>query len=154
MKQDIVEKLKKLDSSQFESNEGCNEEMLEELEAAIKLKLPEDFRQLLLLSNGGTINGPNSVLNYEPVEYLEGHNQSEFFKTNIPDTFVIGDDGGGCIYYYDPQNKLWKGAWSLYYPSMGALFFKESVFVGVSLGDLIDKIIAGEHFGNMLFKNE
>lgn len=150
----ITEKLDKLTPSIFERNEGCTDEMIVEVEKVFGIKFPEDFRQLLLLSNGGSIKGSNSVFNYEPVEYLVGHNLSEFFNTNIPGMIVIGDDGGGCIYFYDPGNKLGKGPWSLYYASMGALFFKESVNVAGSITELIDNILAGEHFGNMLFKKE
>ena len=150
----MIEKLNKLTSSIFERNEGCTEEMIVEVEKAFGLKLPGDYRQLLLLSNGGTVKGSKTVFNYEPVEYLVGHNLSEFFNTNIPGMIVIGDDGGGCIYFYDPLNKLGKGPWSLYYVSMGALFFKESVYVAGSVTELLDKILAGEHFGDMLFKND
>lgn len=148
----ITEKLDKLPSSTFERNEGCTEEMIAEVEAEFGLKFPEDYRQLLLLSNSGSIKGSKSVFNYEPVEYLVGHNMSEFFNENIPGMTVIGDDGGGSIYFYDPGNKLGKGSWSLYFASMGALFFEESVYLASSVTELVDKILAGEHFGDMLFK--
>jgi hypothetical protein len=148
----ITEKLDKLPPSIFERNEGCTEEMIVEVEGEFGLKFPEDYRQLLLLSNSGSIKGSHSVFNYEPVEYLVGHNLSEFFNANIPGVIVIGDDGGGSIYFYDPRNKLNKGPWSLFYVSMGALFFKESVHVAGSLTELIDKILAGENFGDLLFK--
>jgi cell wall assembly regulator SMI1 len=76
----ITEKLAKLSPSIFERNEGCTEEMIVGVEKEFGLKFPQDYRQLLLLSNSGSIKGSNSVFNYEPVEYLVGHNMSEFFN--------------------------------------------------------------------------
>lgn len=153
MPTNIIEKLSGLSSTQFWRNETATEEMITDIDFKFNLKFPEDYKQLLLYSNGGTVQGSKSTFNYEPAEYLVGHNLSEFFTQQIPDMIVIGDDGGGCIYYYDPKNKLEKGEWALFYASMGALFFKESVYLSPSVTELIDKILSGEHFGDLLFKH-
>ncbi|MEO6613415.1 MAG: SMI1/KNR4 family protein [Chitinophagaceae bacterium] len=154
MPANIKEKLSKLPPEVFAQNEGATEEMIRKIEAGLGLQLPEDYRQLMLLSDGGTIQGPKSTFNYEPAEYLVGHNKSEFFNTYIPGTVVIGDDGGGCIYYYDPRNHLGKGNWALFYVSMGTLLFKESVHLSSSLDGMIDRLLNGEHFGDMLFQHK
>ena len=67
---------------------------------------------------------------------------------------VIGDDGGGCLYYYDPDNKLGTGPFAMYFVSMGSLFFKDSVHVAASLTEMIEKIWSGAKFGDMLFRNK
>jgi hypothetical protein len=152
MSTDLIKKLIKLPTQTFLRNEGADEQSIIEIEKAIDHKLPEDFRELLIHSDGGSIQGKHTTFNYEPSEYLIGHNLSEFFNQNIPDMFVIGDDGGGCIYFYDPLNILKNGSWSLYYASMGALTLNESIFLSKNLTDAINKILAGESFGDLLFR--
>jgi hypothetical protein len=112
MKKDLKEKLEQLSDAQFERNEPGDASLVDGVEASFQLKFPDDYKELLLISDGGSIHGPKTVFNYEPAEYLSGHNMSEFFTTNIPAMVVIGDDGGGSIYYYDPHDRLGKGPWS------------------------------------------
>jgi hypothetical protein len=152
MEQNLMSILDKLGYPEFGRTINGSIVLIEGVETSLQVKLPEDYKQLLLLSNGGSIKGPKTAFNYEPAEYLVAHNEDEIFTSGIPGTLVIGDDGGGCIYYYDMHDQTGKGKWSLHYVSMAVLEFEKSVFVGKDLTEMINRILAGEHFGDMLYK--
>ena len=144
MEHALVRRLKELGERDWTAYGPGSEEEVEGLERRYRLRLPDDYRQLLLYSDGGTVSGPSQVLHLEPVRILKGHNADEFFEKNIPGLFVIGDDAGGDAYFYDPSGKLGRGEYALFLVPLGSLRLQDAVFVGSNLAEVVERVLAGE----------
>lgn len=114
------------------------------LERELGVRLPEDYRQLLLASNGGSINGPHASINLESAEGVLDLNLDGGYQAELPGMIVVGDNGGGELYFYDPENKLGHGANALFLVGMADLDPAAAAFVAPSLGDAVDRVYAGE----------
>jgi hypothetical protein len=146
---ELVEKIRQLETSPpCTLYEPGSLEKLAGVESKCGLSLPADYKQLMLHTNGIGIYGFRTVMHLEPVEVLVGHNMTEEFHEYLPGMFVIGDDAGGDIYYYDPNNKLGYGIFALFLVPMGAMRFTRSVFVAKSIVEAIEQILDGVYFFN------
>jgi hypothetical protein len=58
--------------------------------------------------------------------------------------FVIGDDNGDAIYYYDSTNRLCKGAYALFQVDLGCIGFPYSKYAARTLTELVEAILSGE----------
>jgi hypothetical protein len=142
----LIERLRNLPPSQWSPGVSGNRAALDALEREYNLRLPEDYRRLMETWDGGALRGPRTVVNLESAETLMGHNHDEIFEQNIPAMFVIGDDGGGSIYFYDPANQFGRGAYALFLVPLGSLLPEDTIFAGRNLAETIDRVLAGESF--------
>lgn len=141
MEHQLINKLKALSMPTWFSRSAGSLAAIEELEQEYNIRLPEDYRLLLLYSNGGSLGGEAGSFNYESIEDLMWHNLDERFEEHLPGMFVIGDNGGGSVYFYDPENKLGHGSYALFLVPLGALRFDYAVFAGQSLTEVMNGIL-------------
>lgn len=123
----------------------CDPKILQEIEHEYDIKLPNDYKAFLLKIGHGTISGLNRSIYIERASSLIGYNLDEEFDA-IPGMFVIGDDGGGGVYYYDTQNILGFGEYAMFLVHLGSIDLKYSRFVGQTLTEVIMSILQGESF--------
>jgi hypothetical protein len=64
----------------------------------------------------------------------------------LPGMIVIGDDGGGGLYFYDPSDRLGRGRWALYWVHMSEMSLERPRFAGSDLTDLLHRIANGVSF--------
>jgi hypothetical protein len=140
----FLERLRKLPQSVWSTRPPAAEESLAALESKYHLKLPDDYRELMLTTNGGGLYGHRTRLNLESADDLLWHNDDPDFIENLPRMFVIGDDTGDALFYYDPHNRLGNGAYGIYQVDFGTMGFPYSKYAAASLTELIDKILANE----------
>jgi hypothetical protein len=73
----------------------------------------------------------------------------EVLHRRMPGIVLIGNDGGDDGFYYDPTGRLGHGKFAVYFVEMGTLTFEESRFVAPTLGEAIDKVLAGENLRDL-----
>jgi hypothetical protein len=142
----IVERLKSLPDSVFSKLPPGNERDLRALEREYKLKLPQDYKDYILLSNGGSIHAGGSVLHIDPADEALGMNMNEDYENYLPGMFMFGGDGGGSVYFYDPKNRFGKGAYAVFLVEEGSLQPRDVIFVGKDLTEVIESVLNKEEF--------
>jgi len=123
----------------------ASQERVTDCERELDVSFPQDYREFLKLSNGGSLKGEATTVNFIPLDELPGFNEDEEIVSHMPGILAIADNGGGSFYYYDVANRLGRGAWALYLVGFGTLSFEDSRFVGASLTEMIAAIAAGEN---------
>lgn len=140
----LIERLRSLSPSEWMPNTPATSESVAALEEKYHIQLPADYRELLLSSSGGGLYGDQTKLNLETVADLFWHNEDPRFTAELPGMFVIGDDNGDAIYYYDPADLLGKGAYALFQVDLNCIGFSYSKYAASSLTDLVNAILSGE----------
>ena len=146
MAERLIELFASLPQNVWEPRPPGDETALAALERAYELELPSDYRSLLLHSDGGSLMGAHAAMNLEPIEVLMWHNRDERFVKYLSGMFVIGDDGGGSVYYYDPGNRHGKGNWALFLIPLGELASDWQRFTGRRLTETVERILEGDSF--------
>lgn len=116
---------------------------LDKVAQKYNVELPADFRALYRQYNGGSVT-VRSSLHLESVDGIAGLNEDEQFQENLAGMFLIGDDGGGWVYFYDPADRLGMGAYGLFMVSMSVLDHEDAIFVGESLLETFEAVARGE----------
>jgi hypothetical protein len=143
----IVQKLRRLGPGEWRGRLPADPNVLATVEQHFKLTLPGDYRAVLLFSSGGGLYRHTTKLELESAEDLIYQNEDERFE-DLKGMLVIGGDASDCIFYYDPDDRLGKGAWALYEVELSLLTpdlaFPRSKYVGRDLGELVDAILSNE----------
>jgi hypothetical protein len=122
----------------------ASEEQVAAAEAPLGRRFPEDYRQLLRDTGGGSVYGDESRLVMFPVEHLARFNPDRERFPDLDRMVLFGDDQGGYVYFYDPEDRLGHGPWAIHAVPMGSPSPARAVFVARDLGHLVDRILAGE----------
>lgn len=138
----LIEILANISEEKAPKGVPCDPQVIEESEHEYGIELPDDYKTSLSQIGHGTIIGPNQSIYIERASSTIGWNQYEEFDV-IPGMFVIGDDGGGGVYYYDTQNALGLGEYAMFLVHLGSISPEYSRFVGYNLKELIAKILQG-----------
>ena len=88
--------LKRQDLEQnFHLNPPATAEMIEQVQALVSIRLPEDYKNLLRESNGLYSNGDGGLV-LHPVEDMPERNKDYGYllMDDLPEFFMIGDDSG------------------------------------------------------------
>jgi hypothetical protein len=143
---EIVDILRSLPPSEWQPLAPGDPNKLAQIEKEFEIRLPDDFRELLLYSDGGSLEGPKIEINVESMDGLVGQNYDERFIERLPGMFVIGDDGVGGVFFYDPEGRLGHGKDALYDVKLGVLGFDDAVFVAPTLMEAIKLVRGGAEF--------
>ena len=144
MSMTLPERLAALPQDQWMTSPPATAAALTALESKFAFQLPDDYRRLMLTTNGCGLYGHATQLNLEPPDELLWHNDDPRFVAGLPAMLVIGDDNGDALFYYDPTNHLGKGAWAIYMVDFALIDFPHSKFAAAGLTALLEKILAGE----------
>jgi hypothetical protein len=146
MAHSLVEQLTKLPATQWSARSPADPAALERLEKTFDLILPEDYRSLMLHSDGGALDRFRTNLNLSSVSDLSSLNYDEWYRKQLPGMFIIGDDGGGSLFFYDEKGQLNHGAYALFLVPMNELGLGAAIFAGHTLTDAVRDIVANEDF--------
>ncbi len=142
----LIEKLRALPHGQVWLGPPADPQRLSELEGEYGVTFPADYRELKLAADGVSLGNGGSRLELEIIDETYDHLGDEVLEKNLPGMILIGSDGGGKAYFYDPKNRLGKGAFAVFMASFSAPFFEESIYLGGSLTEVIDRVLGGEDF--------
>lgn len=98
MKESISELLLK---NGWKSHKEASIQEIEMLKKTFGIDLPEDYEELLLKSNGGSLYGFNTPINIYSIKVVIALYMEFDYYTNIPKSLIFGGDGGGKIYTFD-----------------------------------------------------
>jgi len=144
----LLTRLEALPDAQWMTSPPAPEEDLAALERKYGLTLPADYRALMHVTDGFGLYVQPSKLNLETAGDMLWHNQDPRFTESLPGMFVIGDDNGDGIFYYDPAGRLGKGRFALFYVDLGVIGFPHSKYVARDLTQLIHAILDGSDLWN------
>jgi hypothetical protein len=121
-------------------------QQLARLEKEHRVRFPDDFRDVMLWSDGFGNGFRRTQINVLPLGRLEVLNTQDDVETYLPHMFVIGNDGGGALYFYDPKNALGRGAYAVFLVPQGEIGFDDAMFAGASLTDVVQSVLNNESF--------
>lgn len=117
---------------------------IESIEATLGVTLPADLRAVLEASGGGTLLHPGiTPLGIGPASDLLSLNEDPFYTDNLPGMIVFGGDGGGGVYFYDPENRLGRGEWAIFIVRMGDLALDAARPVAADLTEAVEAVASG-----------
>lgn len=118
---------------------------IQSLEAAFG-PIPEDYKALLLYSNGGSLYGKKTpFIIYSVIEVLALFREKDLYKF-IPQSLVFGGDGGGTIYCFDLRADKGQAVFFIREEDAGyePNAYNYVVFNGSTLTDTIQRIVNNE----------
>jgi hypothetical protein len=62
----------------------------------------------------------------------------------LAEMLIFGDDEGDFIYYFDPANRLGRGAWAVFLVEKSMSDFESSQWVAADLRGLCERVLGGE----------
>ena len=114
--------------------------------AALGVRFPVDYRELMLVTDGGTLIGPAEAITLWGVDELADRNADELYAEALPEMLAVGENGGGGIYFYDPLDRIGRGAWALYWVSLGAASLRTAKYAGADLRGVCERVVGGVLF--------
>jgi len=139
----IVDKLRSLPPGTWSPAPPADPGAVSKLEGEFQVTFPGDYRDLLLYSGGGSLEGPKVEINFEDIDGLYAQNYDERFTEHLPGAFIIGDDGTGGVIFYDPSGRQARGAYAVFAVKLGVLGYDHAVFVATTLTQAIDRVLEG-----------
>jgi len=139
------ELIKLISTQEWDTQHPATAADIQSLEAAFG-NIPEDYKALLLFSNGGSLYGKKTpFIAYSVTEVLALFREKDLYK-HIPQSLVFGGDGGGTIYCFDLR--LDKGQSVFFIREEDAGYdpnaYNNLVFTGTTLTDTIQRIVNNE----------
>ena len=104
----MLDKIKEM-TKDMEYNKPATKEELEEIEKEFNIKLPENYKDFMLLTNGA--EGPIGKYGYLAIfdtEEVKWYNAESPLKENFPELFFIASIRGGYVYAIDTRKESTK----------------------------------------------
>lgn len=144
MAQSLLGRLEALGTPELFWNNPGDPGALEALEAELGRTFPEDYREVMRARDGFALGGHRTALNVFRAEDLSAHNEDEEIVEGLPGMLVVGTDGGGSAYFYDPEGRLGRGEWALFLVPFSDLAPPEARFAGAGLSEVVDAVLRDE----------
>lgn len=129
----------------WDKQNPATEQDIQSLEAAFGT-IPEDYKALLLQSNGVSIRGKKTpFILYSVSEVLALFREKDLYKY-IPQSLIFGGDGGGTIYCFDLRPGKEQAVFFIREEEAGyePNAYNYVVFNGTTLTDTIQRIVNNE----------
>lgn len=129
----------------WDKQDPASPQDLQLLEAAFG-PIPEDYKALLLFSNGGSLYGKKTpFIAYSVTEVLALFREKDLYKY-IPQSIIFGGDGGGTIYCFDLRAGQGQHVFFIREEDAGydPDAYKNIVFNGTTLTDTLQRIVNNE----------
>ncbi len=120
-------------------------EDITKLEQRLSVQFPQSYRDFILYSDGGELNGEESYILFYPLDMMEKLNPHDVWSIVWHDMVFFGDDSGGYIYFFDPDNLLGHGHWAIYGGYMGAHNTDYAIFIASDIAGFVTRILAGDY---------
>ncbi len=141
----FVERLAELPSRELSRSPGATSDEIAEIEQRNDLVLPEDLRAALEFSNGFETSYHETDLSLFDAHEMAWASSEPHFRDGLPGMLILGMDGGGSVYYADPQNRLGRGAFAIYLVRMSNLDVPHSIFVAPRFSEAVTAVLDNEN---------
>jgi len=138
----LVERLNTLPARKLEHREGASASEIAEIESVTGFTLPVDLRETLQWSNGIEIKSAKTGFWMANANDLAYTSSEPHFDEDLPGMLILGGDNGGAVFYADPNNRIGRGAWAIYFVHMSEAGIPHSRFVGASFTEAIETLLA------------
>jgi len=112
-----------------------------QVEKSRGLKFPNEYRELLLFSNG--LHGPVGRTYFQLYPLDEAIETNEKFREFTEELFIFGSDGGGEAYVFDPANN-----WKILMCTFVSMGRDDAIEIADSLPDLLRKLASRKPLAN------
>jgi hypothetical protein len=146
MSADFIARLSALSDRELLRQTAASEDELREIEERNHIVLPADVREALAFSNGFAIQHTKTHFNFYDAGDLAWTSSEPHFVEGLPGMWILGDDGGGSVYYADPQNSLGRGPFAVFLVRMGDMYIDHSMFVAPSFGEAVNAVLDNVDF--------
>ncbi len=139
MTKDIIEILKQ---NNWDANsKPATIDDINQLEDRFIIKIPEDYKQVLMFSNGGSLRGDfqTPLIIYHIDEVLVLHEEFDYYQ-DVPESLIFGADGGGTIYAYDLRDDQMR----ILFFRLGDARYDNIIYEAESLSDLILDVVSNK----------
>jgi hypothetical protein len=144
MAESLLGRLEALGAPELFWNNPGDAGALDAVEAEFGWTFPEDYRGVMRARDGFALAGGGTPLNLFGADELSVQNADEEFAEGLPGMFMVGTDGGGAAYFYDPGGRLGRGEWALFLAPFADLYPAAARFAGASLSAAVDAALRGE----------
>jgi hypothetical protein len=142
----LIETLSKLEKRIFSKRDPGDPHTLERVEKNHDLHFPDDFREVMLWTDGLDISYRRSPINVPKLDHLDTDNMEEEFEEGLPGMFIIGTDNGGSLYFFDPKGTLGRGTFAVYLVPQAEIGFDRAIFCGASFTETVEAVLRNESF--------
>ncbi len=143
MRPAFIERLAKLPLRELSPRGPADPNAIKQIEQQNKIRLPDDLRAALEFSDGFEIGERKTHLVLFDANDMTWTSSDSEFRAGLPDMLIVGTDGGGSLYYADPQDKIGRGRWAVYLVRMSDLSIPRSIFVAKNFTEAVETILAG-----------
>lgn len=126
------------------SDVALSEAQIEAVESVLGFRFPEDYRDVLLLTDGGEIDVPGNRISMIQTHHLPEFNPDPAAGEDLKDVFIFADDGGDYFFFLDPKDTFGHGAWAVYAVEMGCMTAEDALLVAASFHELVERTLARE----------
>ncbi|HEY0172936.1 MAG TPA: SMI1/KNR4 family protein [Pyrinomonadaceae bacterium] len=141
----LVPLLRAHEGSEWKPEEPAPEEELVGVERKLERRLQEAYRQLFPYADGGSLHGAQARIFFYPLRDLPEFNTGADASPGLAGMLVFADDEGDFIYYFDPDNRLRRGAWAVYVVEKALAGFEHSMFVAEDVVRVCRRVLDGEN---------
>jgi hypothetical protein len=127
----------------WESRKPATAEELLRLRECFQVDLPEDYEEILRVSNGCSLYGFNTPLIIFSIREVLALLREHDLYESIPQSLIFGADGGGTLYCYDLRSKNNNGSYNVFFVREDEISYEKMIFRSPSLTDTISQIIHG-----------
>jgi hypothetical protein len=146
----LVDRHRERPDSEWVPRDAARPDDLARLERRLGTPLAPEHRALLLASNGGEVYGRASALILHDVDRLIENLSDDAFEKYLPERLVIGEDGGGHLFFVDPAAAASAGGQRVSLVSLGVLSLRAAAPVGASLAEVVEAILRGDRLTDRL----
>lgn len=126
------------------------ESELSEVESRLGVKFPKSYRAFLLRIGGGELdvrNGNGDCLThlefFAPDQIIEYTCDSDTWGSWLPEMIFLAKTDA-ALWFFDPINKLKRGAWSIFVVSRSGAYFEDSKFIAKDIISIFERALNGE----------
>ena len=129
-----------LESDHWRIRKPADKEDVLKLKQKFKISLPEDYEEILMFSNGGSLQGyKTAFILFSIMEVLALYKEYDLYE-NIPESLIFGGDGGGTLYCYDLRYEKP----SIFFVREDNIGYEKIIYNSPTLTETILKIVNNE----------
>src|SRR5690349_8145153 len=132
------------DDVEWDEYPSGSEDELKKIERTFQFPFPEEYRHLIIHSNGGNLYGAESAISFFPMERILEFARDYRWGPELKNMFVFADDGSSQIYYMDPMNHLGRGHGAIFITGISSEPFEYATYAARDLAELFERIIRGD----------
>ena len=137
---DVVALLSNLPPDKVRREPGAAPAEIDEIESVNELRLPDDVRAALQLSNGFSLRSSKTSMHVFPANELAWTSSEPHFREGLPGMLILGTDGEGSVFYADVKDQIGRGPFAVYLVRMSDMHVPASMPVGGSFTEAVRTI--------------